>query len=738
MSLVMARITTVHDKGFAFAETAEGDSIYIAPNVREALKISRRGQRVQLKVKQGKKGLAALMPPSTSRVSWKDWQLGENQVKIPDTQPGSLHTISFACWRCGLTLAEAAEIFKFKEGASWTQSELAHVLKRGNSFENKWKLAAGVPVRGFTALCRKCGHNVGSIYPERYDDADPELSFPCVKLYHVRERDANDAIINSTVVVGDTRESAEYEISRLVSLHNPVGGAASGPARVQVRTTARTHELIQRAKAAEEQRDVAEEQRNVAEEQRRLEEQQRAAAQRAAQAAAQATAQQRAAAQAAESAALAEAQRREKAEAEKAKEAAARARAEADARNAEAHAREVEEAAARAKADAEARLAELSLHAEGKPVFECEAARGDFRPYPAEIQEKLLRASSARDPCVWQQSGHSYTILWGDDDNSHNQVNLRTLKQRCIRVIRRAGNVDALTTPPQHWACDWGAVDDDAPAALALHKLEDRETLVALQACITPARPDWLNHGPDVAEVSPPYSSLNLVGAWRVEHRHLWASYCCAQRKISDQIQTLKKTCGIDVHELRTSLDEASQRLPNATELQDGGNEMYLMHGTKPNVLLQALQGGLNERFSKGLFGQGTYFAEDAGKCDQYVTSDQGDERSPSELHARLYGADGHPGGRIFYLFVCRVMMGAYQTTHDSCCGKNGKPLRRECDQIEGAPQGMLYNALVALAARDLKKDPLRYREFIVYHGDQIYPEYLVAFRRGLAPVGLS
>ena len=50
----------------------------------------------------------------------------------------------------------------------------------------------------------------------------------------------------------------------------------------------------------------------------------------------------------------------------------------------------------------------------------------------------------------------------------------------------------------------------------------------------------------------------------------------------------------------------------------------------------------------------------------------------------------------------------------------------------------MLYNALVALAARDFKKDPLRYREFIVYHGDQIYPEYLVAFRRGLAPVGLS
>ena len=92
------------------------------------------------------------------------------------------------------------------------------------------------------------------------------------------------------------------------------------------------------------------------------------------------------------------------------------------------------------------------------------------------------------------------------------------------------------------------------------------------------------------------------------------------------------------------------------------------------------------------------------------MTSDQGDERSLAELHARLYGADGHPGGRIFYLFVCRVMMGAYQETRDSCGG------RRECDQIEGAPQGVLCNALVTIAARDRGKNPLRYREFIVHH----------------------
>lgn len=37
----------------------------------------------------------------------------------------------------------------------------------------------------------------------------------------------------------------------------------------------------------------------------------------------------------------------------------------------------------------------------------------------------------------------------------------------------------------------------------------------------------------------------------------------------------------------------------------------YLTHGTSPESLLSILQGGLNERFSGGLFGQGTYLAEE-------------------------------------------------------------------------------------------------------------------------------
>merc|ERR1719401_174496 len=65
--------------------------------------------------------------------------------------------------------------------------------------------------------------------------------------------------------------------------------------------------------------------------------------------------------------------------------------------------------------------------------------------------------------------------------------------------------------------------------------------------------------------------------------------------------------------------------------------EVRLFHGTKPNTVLAMLQDGLNERFSNGCFGYGTYFAEDAGKSDQYVTRDEVGSSALLSLHNTLY-----------------------------------------------------------------------------------------------------
>uniref|UniRef100_A0A7S4T592 Poly [ADP-ribose] polymerase n=1 Tax=Alexandrium monilatum TaxID=311494 RepID=A0A7S4T592_9DINO len=103
----------------------------------------------------------------------------------------------------------------------------------------------------------------------------------------------------------------------------------------------------------------------------------------------------------------------------------------------------------------------------------------------------------------------------------------------------------------------------------------------------------------------------------------------------------------------------------------DGGiNELYLTHGTKPEVVLSVISGGLNERYSGGVFGHGTYFAEDLGKNDQYVTEDVkfGDH---AELHKELYSHVRHPG-KVFYVFLCRVAFGHFCTTRDARTDSSG------------------------------------------------------------------
>ena len=76
-------------------------------------------------------------------------------------------------------------------------------------------------------------------------------------------------------------------------------------------------------------------------------------------------------------------------------------------------------------------------------------------------------------------------------------------------------------------------------------------------------------------------------------------------------------------------------------------NEVYLMHGTKPDLILKILNGGMNERFCSlgGMYGGGLYFAEDVAKNDNYVSEDN-KYGSHKELHKTLFDdcKVKHPG----------------------------------------------------------------------------------------------
>ena len=179
----------------------------------------------------------------------------------------------------------------------------------------------------------------------------------------------------------------------------------------------------------------------------------------------------------------------------------------------------------------------------------------------------------------------------------------------------------------------------------------------------------------------------------------------------------------------------AASGLPG--QLRADVNEVMLMHGTNPGVLLSVLSTGPNERFSGTnagtAYGDGTYLAEDAGKNDQYVTVDERYDTA-SELHKRLYGHGAHHPGKVYYLLVCRVALGHHVRTQATGRGATSMddgqrvfPVSfRELATVPNVTPTVHYHTLLV----DVLNIGARYREVVVFHSELIYPEYVLAYQR--------
>jgi hypothetical protein len=264
------------------------------------------------------------------------------------------------------------------------------------------------------------------------------------------------------------------------------------------------------------------------------------------------------------------------------------------------------------------------------------------------------------------------------------------------------------------------------------------------------------------------HSHFILGGAWRIENPELFAKYAAEKARLKSVSRAL---CFAGIPQKRVSLrgsfKQATQCLPG--QLDTEINEEYLLHGTKPETVHSILAGGMNERFSGGLFGHGTYFSEDIAKNDQYVTVDRQLGDHP-DLHRELYGymsswesltstlgfsqqqAQGaevpHPGN-VHYVFVSRVALGHFCQTQDgeTLMGVMDEPQRlswfsrtapsrtapsiwsshkRELATIPASSPPEQFHGLVAELGGRIN----RHREFISFHGDRTYPEYLIAYQR--------
>lgn len=228
------------------------------------------------------------------------------------------------------------------------------------------------------------------------------------------------------------------------------------------------------------------------------------------------------------------------------------------------------------------------------------------------------------------------------------------------------------------------------------------------------------------------YKGFNLVQAWRLQHRGLWGKYAMERENIRTFEVPLLQQSGVAVPpvDVRREYRAMMDKLPGS--LDDTINEVYLSHGSKPESVLAILSGGLNERFSGGLFGNGTYLAEDVAKNDQYCTYDECHGAHP-ELHRILFDGPGiKHHGNLLYVFFCRVVLGCRVRTADgrTDLDRPGASVwsseKRELASVHGSSTPLLHHSLLVETGGKVA----RFREFVVFHGDRLYPEYLCAYKR--------
>jgi hypothetical protein len=277
--------------------------------------------------------------------------------------------------------------------------------------------------------------------------------------------------------------------------------------------------------------------------------------------------------------------------------------------------------------------------------------------------------------------------------------------------------------PPFYWVAH-GATQK-RPWALVLASDEEVKALSGALA------PGGTLGGRD-QRTSLDYSGFKLSNAWRLQHFGLWGKYAMERENMKKfELPTLEGN-GIQLPslQLRRQYNIMISEMP--AQLDPSLHEVYLSHGSKPESVLAILSGGLNERFSGGLFGKGTYLAEDVAKNDQYCTYDKKYGEHP-ELHAVLFDDTGakHEGD-LLYVFFCRVVLGCFIRTKDgkTDLDRSGASVwassERELAVVHGSNPPVHHHALVAEVGAKI----LRFREFITFHGDRIYPEYLVAYQR--------
>ena len=171
------------------------------------------------------------------------------------------------------------------------------------------------------------------------------------------------------------------------------------------------------------------------------------------------------------------------------------------------------------------------------------------------------------------------------------------------------------------------------------------------------------------------------------------------------------------------------RELAEAHALYADINEVYLFHGTKNGSVEVICRQGIDTRVGTNrgkMFGQGSYFAENASKSDQYCVNDTWSEGCARRTADSELASQADSNAR-FRLFVARVCLGEpFTSSSNHRLSKLKKPPAK-------LSSGDEYDSLLYKPAPRSDGTP-RHREFVVYDHNSCYPEFVIEYSRPTPP----
>jgi len=193
---------------------------------------------------------------------------------------------------------------------------------------------------------------------------------------------------------------------------------------------------------------------------------------------------------------------------------------------------------------------------------------------------------------------------------------------------------------------------------------------------------------------------LRLVSAHRIEDQSMWSRYFLQKARIKALRNSCQAVCDMEgsgeVKTMAVLSDEYRKQLSKDV------NEFYLFHGTSPTGAFGIQESGFQLNLAGSatgtMFGPGAYFAECCSKSDEYAKCDV------SGVFAGVYA-----------FLLCRVV-----------CGEMFRITRSDIPAVQTALRTHKFDAVLG----DREAVVGTYREFVVFSEAQIYPEYVVLYKR--------